>query len=103
MNHLQNCLRDLRWSASTTFVRLPSVLVMSYRGAWGDGQNQFRRLMLRRFTPAGRAPMELMPVAASVHGMIGFNDTTEEKLVALANDIAALMISSAVAIAGRCC
>jgi alpha-galactosidase len=73
-------------------VRLPSVLVMTYRGAWLDGQNQFRRLMLRHFTPGGRAPMELMPVAASVHGMIGFNDTTEEKLVALAGDIAALKL-----------
>lgn len=31
--------------------------------------------------------MELMPVGASVHGMIGFNDTTESNLVALAADI----------------
>ena len=73
-------------------VRLPSVLLMTYRDGWLDGQNQFRRLMLRHFTPSGHAPMELMPVAASVHGMIGFNDTTEEKLVALAGDIAALKL-----------
>lgn len=30
-----------------------------------------------------------MPVAASVHGMIGFNDTSEDKLVALAADVVA--------------
>ena len=71
-------------------VRLPSVLVMSYCGDWMDGQNQFRRLMLAAFTPTNHPPMELMPVAASVHGLIGFNDTTEEKLTALAADIGAL-------------
>jgi alpha-galactosidase len=70
-------------------VRLPSVLVMSYRGDWLDGQNQFRRLMLKEFTPVNHPPMKLMPVAASVHGVIGFNDTTEEKLTAFAADLAA--------------
>ncbi len=73
-------------------VRLPSLLVMSYRGDWIDGQNQFRRLMLRQFTPKSHAPMDLMPVAASVHGLFGFNDTTEDKLTALAADIAALKL-----------
>jgi alpha-galactosidase len=71
-------------------VRLPSVLVMSYCGDWIAGQNQFRRLMLRHFTPRTHPPMDLMPVAASVHGMIGFNDTTEANLIAWAQDIAAL-------------
>lgn len=69
-------------------VRMPSVLVMSYRGDWLDGQNQFRRLMLREFTPTNHPPMELMPVAASVHGLIGFNDTTESNLTALAAQLA---------------
>ena len=73
-------------------VRLPSVLVMGYRGDWIDGQNRFRRLMLEQFTPKSHPPMELMPVAASVHGMIGFNKTTEENLTALAHDIAALQL-----------
>ena len=73
-------------------VRLPSVLVMSYRGVWLDGQNQFRRLLLRHFRPINHPPMQLMPVAASVHGMFGFNATTEEKLTALAADIAALKL-----------
>jgi alpha-galactosidase len=73
-------------------VRLPSVLVMSYRGAWLDGQNQFRRLMLRYFTPRNHPPMDLMPVAASVHGIFGFNTTTEETLTALAAEIAALKL-----------
>jgi alpha-galactosidase len=70
-------------------VRLPSVLVMSYRGDWLDGQNQFRRLMLEHFTPTNHPAMELMPVAASVHGVIGFNDTTEEKLTSFAADLVA--------------
>lgn len=71
-------------------VRLPSILTMSYRGDWLDGQNRFRRLMLRHFTPTNHPPLNLMPVAASVHGMIGFNDTAETNLIALARDIAAL-------------
>ena len=69
-------------------VSLPSVLVMAYHGEWIAGQNQFRGLMLRHFTPRASA-LDLMPVAASVHGMIGFNDTTEAKLTALAGDVAA--------------
>jgi len=73
-------------------VRLPSVLVLAYRGDWLAGQNRFRRLMLRHFTPQSHPPMELMPVAASVHGMIGFNDTTEANLTALARDIASLKL-----------
>ena len=73
-------------------VRLPSVLVMAYRGDWLDGQNQFRRLMFRHFTPTNHPPLQLMPVAASVHGMIAFNDTTETNLIALARDIAALKL-----------
>lgn len=73
-------------------VRLPSLLLMGYRGDWLDGQNRFRRLMLRHFTPASHPPLALMPVAASVHGMIGFNDTTETNLVALARDLAALRL-----------
>ncbi len=73
-------------------LRLPSVLLMAYQGNWIDGQNQFRRLMLKHFTPTNHHPMKLMPVAASVHGQIGFNDTTEEKLKLLATDIAALKL-----------
>lgn len=73
-------------------VRLPSVLVMAYAGDWIEGQNRFRRLMLEHFTPQSHPPLELMPVAASVHGMIGFNDTTETNLIALATDIAGLRL-----------
>lgn len=73
-------------------LRLPSVLVMGYRGSWMDGMNQFRRLSLRHFTPTNHPPMKLMPVAASVHGMFGFNVTTEKNLSDLARDIAALKL-----------
>lgn len=71
-------------------VRLPSVLVMSYSGDWIGGQNQFRRLMLEHFTPTSHERMELMPVAASVHGLIGFNATTEQNLTALAMHLGSL-------------
>lgn len=71
-------------------VRMPSVLLVPYRGDRIDGQNQFRRLMLRHFTPLSIAPKDLMPVAASVHGMLAFNDTTESSLTQLANDIGQL-------------
>ena len=71
-------------------LRLPSILIMSYSGDWLAGQNKFRSLMLQHFTPTNHAPMELMPVAASVHGMLGFNDTTESNLTSLAQNIASL-------------
>lgn len=74
-------------------VRLPSLLVMPYAGDRLDGQNRFRRLMLAEFSPAGRPPLELMPVAASVHGMIGFNDTTATNLVGIARTLAAAGLS----------
>lgn len=70
-------------------LRLPSVLVMPYAGDRLAGQNRFRRLLLGHFTPKGRPPLELMPVAASVHGMLAFNDTTEANLTAIARDVAA--------------
>ncbi|MEO2045295.1 MAG: alpha-galactosidase [Pirellulales bacterium] len=71
-------------------VRLLSVLVMSYQGDWFDGQNRFRRLMLQQFTPKSHALMDLMPIAASVHGQLGFNVITEENLAALASTLGAL-------------
>lgn len=70
-------------------LHLPALLVLPYAGGWIEGQNKFRRLMLAHFTPVNHPLMDLMPVAASVHGMIGFNDTTEENLCRLAADIAA--------------
>jgi alpha-galactosidase len=73
-------------------VRLPSILVMKYGGDWIDGQNQFRRLMLAQFTPKNHSPMTLMPVQAGVHGIFPFNETSEEKLVKLATDVAALKL-----------
>jgi alpha-galactosidase len=76
--------------ASGEEVRLPSLLVMNYDGDWTAGQNQFRRLMLTQFTPKNHPPMTLMPVQAGVHGIFPFNETSEEKLVQLAADVAAL-------------
>ncbi|MFM8905600.1 MAG: alpha-galactosidase [Verrucomicrobiota bacterium] len=73
-------------------VRLPSIVVMDYRGDQMAGQNQFRRLMLKQFTPRNHPPMTLMPVQAGVHGIFPFNGTSEEKLVKLAHDIAALKL-----------
>jgi alpha-galactosidase len=67
---------------------LPSILTMTYGGSPIDGTNQFRRLMLSHFTPKHHSPLDLMPVAASVHGMIGFNDTSEENMSDLLKHIA---------------
>ncbi len=44
--------------------------MMTYRGSWVKGQNQFRKLMLNHLTPANHPPLRLMPVAASVHGYV---------------------------------
>lgn len=77
---------------NATPLRLPSILVMTYQGNRDDGQNQFRRLMLRHFTPANHPSSELMPIAASVHGMIGFNDTNESNLTATLDHISSLSL-----------
>ena len=71
-------------------VRLPSFLVMPYKGEWLDGQNKFRRFMLTHLTPKSHPPMELMPVGLSVHGMIAFNDTTEKNLTEFVENIKSL-------------
>lgn len=81
---------DFKVGSGDGFLAMPSILMMPYKGDWIDGQNKFRRLMRAAFTPKSHPEMELMPVAASVHGMIGFNDTTEEGLTKLAEEIAAL-------------
>jgi alpha-galactosidase len=65
---------------------------MNYVGDWIDGQNEFRRLMLAHCTPKNHPPMTLMPVQAGVHGIFPFNETSEEKLVKLATDVAALKL-----------
>ena len=69
-------------------VRLPSMVMMSYRGNWIDGQNQFRQLMLKHLTPTHHDAKTRMPVAASIHGMIGFNDTTAASVIEFANRVA---------------
>jgi|UniRef100_UPI0037836AC3 alpha-galactosidase len=73
-------------------VRLPSILALNYSGDWIDGQNKFRRLMLAHHTPKNHPPMTLMPVEAGVHGIFPFNETSEDKLVKLASDVAALKL-----------
>ncbi len=73
-------------------VRLPSVLLMSYSGTRMDGQNRFRRLMKHLSTPAGSSAVARMPVAASVHGLVGFNDTTEKNLTELVDILSDLQL-----------
>jgi len=88
---IQGGLKRSRFKvAKSEKLRLPSLLVMAYRGSWLDGQNRFRQLTLKHFTPQNHSAMSLMPVAASVHGMLGFNDTTQSNLSSLAAEIAAL-------------
>lgn len=73
-------------------VRLPSVLLMRYAGPSEKGINQFRSLMLEHFSPQHLERDELMPVAGSVHGMLGFNDTTEEKLISIATRLSEIKL-----------
>lgn len=68
-------------------VRFPSILLMGYQGSWIDGQNKLRRLLSQRYSPQGRSFEELMPVAGSVHGVIGFNDTTETNLLEMLEQV----------------
>ncbi|MFN7876069.1 MAG: alpha-galactosidase [Pirellula sp.] len=77
---------------NTVPLQLPSILVMSYSGDQAVGQNQFRRLMLHHFSPPNFTAKELMPIAASVHGMIGFNDTSEPNLDAILERISSLKL-----------
>lgn len=77
---------------NATPLRMPSILVMTYKGNRDDGHNQFRRLMLRHFTPTNHPSSELMPIAASVHGMIGFNDTNESNLITTLDRISSLSL-----------
>lgn len=69
-------------------LRLPSVVLMPWKGDWLIGQNTFRRLLRTHFSPHGHSLPELMPVAASIHGMVGFNDTTEAKLLEFTERVA---------------
>lgn len=90
---IQGGLKRSRFKvAASEKLRLPSVLVMAYRGSWIDGQNRFRQLTLKHFTPQNHPASRLMPVAASVHGMLGFNDTTAANLTELASEISALKL-----------
>lgn len=82
---------DFRLKANQE-VRLPSILLMTYRGDRMQGVNQFRKLMLKQYSPQHVSAEQLMPVAASVHGMIGFNDTTEKNLIELADVIGDLRL-----------
>ncbi len=61
---------------------------MPWKGDWLIGQNTFRRLLRTHFSPHGHSLPELMPVAASIHGMVGFNDTTEAKLLEFTERVA---------------
>jgi alpha-galactosidase len=73
-------------------LQLPSILVMSYQGDQLVGQNQFRQMMLQHFSPPNFTAKELMPIAASVHGMIGFNDTTESNLTSTLEHVSSLSL-----------
>lgn len=73
-------------------LKLPTVLLMSYQGKAIDGQNKFRRLMLSHYCPDDRPPLQLMPVAASVHGMLAFNATNHSNLLELSDHIAGLKL-----------
>lgn len=62
-------------------VRLPGVLVMPWTGERPASHNQFRRLMLAKYTPTNHPPLALSPIAMSPHVKIDFSKTTEANLL----------------------
>jgi alpha-galactosidase len=69
-------------------IRTPAILVMRYAGDSIAGHNQFRRLMLKHFTPhpAGK---ELEPVVAASGALVGFNNVSETNQTQAVSNIAA--------------
>ena len=63
--------------------RLPSVLLLFWQGNdFIDGQNLFRRMALKHYSPVDENGHLLeVPTSASIHAMLGFNDMTEKTVL----------------------
>ena len=63
-------------------VRMPSVLLVFWSGdTWLRGQNLLRTVLREHYSPTVRGKAAVPPIAASPHGIIAFNDTTEQNLI----------------------
>ena len=69
-------------------IRTPAILVMGYSGDTISGHNQFRRLMLKYYTPHPNGK-ELEPVVAASGAALGFNNVSETNQIQAVANIAA--------------
>jgi alpha-galactosidase len=69
-------------------IRSPSILLMRYTGDTVSGHNQFRRLMLKYYTPHPNGK-ELEPVVAASAAAIPFNNVSETNQIQAVANIAA--------------
>lgn len=70
-------------------IRTPAILLLFWSG--GDayhGNNLLRRLLLEHYTPKPGGKPVNPPVAASPHGVIGFEKTTEANMIEGINNVA---------------
>jgi alpha-galactosidase len=71
-------------------VRMPSVLVMPWKGGDRmDGQNRFRRLLLDHFVPRYDGEPVAPMTAASPHAVVAFEKTSESNTIEAIRNIAA--------------
>jgi len=70
-------------------IRTPSILLMSWEGRRDDSQNQFRRLLRQHFSPRPGGQEVNPPFYSSVHGTIGFEETTAQNLTTFIDATAA--------------
>lgn len=68
-------------------IRTPALLLMRYRGDTVAGHNEFRRLMLRYYTPHPNGK-ELEPVVAASGATVGFNNVSETNQIQAVTNIA---------------
>lgn len=73
-------------------IRTPAILAMDYEGNPDQGQNLFRRLLLRHFTPTvdGRPFKPLF--AASPHAVVPFEKSSETNMIRMIDRIASRRI-----------
>jgi alpha-galactosidase len=69
-------------------IRTPAILTLRYEGGWLKGQNSFRKLIQEHYTPTPNGQRIVDPVAASPHGYVGLNDTSESNMVMTITNLA---------------
>ena len=69
-------------------IRTPAILLQRYSGDTVAAHNQFRRLMLKHFTPHPGGK-DLEPVVAASGALVGFNNVSETNQIQAVSNIAA--------------